>query len=346
MGRANAPILVLRDGALRGTPNAFDIVPRWLQANFAPYADDLRIVEVPHDIDDWSGVRLMVPWLLDPVQLWSPEVYEHVLRLQRECDGRGIPVINRVDRLPLAGKFQGAQALARCGLRTPRMHRVQDLPAFLRDFGGLGFPLLLRENWGHQGLMLRIETAQDLRTADLRRIRNPVAIEIVDVRSPQDGLHRLYRYLACGPMGISLHLQRSTGWVTRGRNADRSAAAVEEEARYIGAADPNHARFQAARRELGLQVLAFDYAYDLQGQVVVWEVNPYTRIRFPPAGGADLAVAAHQSAAAHRAVAALVICYRVSAGLPVRRDLLRLLGYARQDLELRQENTTSAGAPG
>ena len=50
--------------------------------------------------------------------LWSPEVYAHVLRLQRECDGRGIPVINRVDRLSLAGKFQGAQALARCGLRT------------------------------------------------------------------------------------------------------------------------------------------------------------------------------------------------------------------------------------
>ena len=122
---ATAPILVLRDGELRRSNNAFDVVPRWLRANEPGYADDLRIVEVPHKVDDWTGVRLLVPWLLDPVQSWSRKVYEQVRQLQAECDARGIPVINRVERLPLAGKFQAAQAMARCGLRTPRMRRAE-----------------------------------------------------------------------------------------------------------------------------------------------------------------------------------------------------------------------------
>jgi hypothetical protein len=56
--------------------------------------------------------RLLVPWLQDPVQLWSPAAYRRACRLAEECDRRGIPVTNPVDRLTNATKSTFARLSA------------------------------------------------------------------------------------------------------------------------------------------------------------------------------------------------------------------------------------------
>lgn len=335
MTAITAPMLVLRDAQVRGGRNAFDGVHEWLRVNFLREAADWQVAELPARIDRWDGLRLMVPFVLDPVQLWSPEIYQHLLALQQTCDAHRIPVINRVDRLERAGKLQAARAVAAAGLRAPRMVRIEDAEAFMRDRGGLPLPFMLRENWGHGGAMRRIERDRDLTVDLIRTLANPVAVEIVDVRSPADGLYRAYRYLACGPLGVSVHLHRSANWVTRGSDADASEPSLDEHRRYIEGPDPHHDQFQTVARLLGLDVLAFDYGYDLEGRVVVWEVNPYTRIRFPRAGQLGAPTAAH------RAAAALVTCCRARAGLPVSRDMLRLLGYAGRGLSIRPAVTAT-----
>src|SRR5688572_22611838 len=85
------------------------------------YPEQRRLFElnlVPCRVVHWGRYRLHLPWLQDPVQEWSPEAYTHAMRLQHECDARGVPVVNRVDRLAHATKFKAAELLKAVGLRT------------------------------------------------------------------------------------------------------------------------------------------------------------------------------------------------------------------------------------
>ncbi len=322
MDQSNPAILVLRDAVVRNGNNSFDIIRNWVATAFPDFSPDFRVLELPGTIDEWDGIRVLVNWTLDPVKLWSDAVYEQISRLQQDCDGRGIPVINRVDRQINAGKFQAAQAVTTIGLRTPRSVLIKNHAEFLQDYSGVKFPLMVRENWGHQGKILRVERPEEISEENLKGFANPVAIEIIDVRNPDDGWYRMRRYLASGPMGISLFSKRAQDWVVRDNVADTSTDAEEEHLRYTGQEDPNHEKFQSIARLLGLDVLAFDYSLDQDGEVVVWEVNPYTRLRFVPEESLS------RITPAQRGAAAMVSLCRMRAGLPVNSRMLRYLGYA------------------
>ena len=133
----------------------YDEVLDWARANAPQCLEHLDIRDPPLGAVDWSSVRLLVPWLQDPVQAWSTPLYDYMNSMAAHCDSLGIPVVNRVERLALAGKTAGAQAIAAAGLRTPRTVRITDPAAFRRDFAGLAFPLFVREDWGHGWPMTR-----------------------------------------------------------------------------------------------------------------------------------------------------------------------------------------------
>jgi hypothetical protein len=77
----------------------FEIILRWLETNLPHLASRFEVRDLPVRIKDWSRYALHVAWLQDPVQHWSPKTYDRALELLRQCDERGIPVVNRVDRL-------------------------------------------------------------------------------------------------------------------------------------------------------------------------------------------------------------------------------------------------------
>lgn len=327
MRDSTAPIVVLRDAQIRSGYNSFDAVLSWTASVFPNFHQDFRVLELPDTVTDWRGIRLLLNWTLDPVRLWSNQAYQQILALQEACDQRGIPVINRVERQELAGKFQAAQLIARAGLRTPRMVPVLNASQFLDDFSGLRFPFMLRENWGHQGEMVRVNSKADIKESVLKEFINPVAIEIIDVRNPQDGWYRMRRYLSCGAFGVSLFTLRARDWIVRDGNADRSADAQAEFSDYAEQEDSHHEKFQAVARMLGMDILAFDYALDHEGQPVVWEVNPYTRLRFASQESAT------RITPAQRAAAAMVSLCRMRAGLPVNEKMLKYLGYAADQVQ-------------
>ncbi|HUG93332.1 MAG TPA: hypothetical protein VML55_21005 [Planctomycetaceae bacterium] len=74
---------------------------------------------------------------------------------------------------------------------------------------------------------------------------------------------------------MPLHLHVSADWQTRGTNCVYTEELCQEELAYLGGPDPNHARLQRARQALGLDFVAFDYSYDHEGRLVVWEANPF-----------------------------------------------------------------------
>lgn len=142
--------------------------------------------------------------------------------------------------------------------------------------GGLEVPMLVRRRWGHEAEMRLLETESAFETWWTKARVDPqswVAGEYIDVRSP-DGSYRKYRYFMAGSRGCPRHLITSPHWEVRPKDRIRTAATREEELAYVTTSCPHHALFDAARRALEFEIAAFDYSYDANGALIVWEVNP------------------------------------------------------------------------
>lgn len=296
----------------------YSIILSWVDEH-APELSSLFLVEDLTRWPRWDEVVMHTAWLQDPVQQWSMQAYHRAASMEVSCDLVGIPVINRVTRLLNATKFEGARIMASVGVRVARTARIASAEEFRKDLGGLRAPLFVREEWGHSRRMVRADSADEARKIDLAQFKRPLAIEVVDVRS-EDGLFRKYRYFAAGDEGVSHHVQVSADWATRGEGRiDTERTRADEEA-YVLAPDPNHALFQRARRALGLEFLAFDYGYDREGKMVVWEANPFPLLHFPPSRRS------YRMYATHRTIQAILRMYLTAAAIPVPEVLRAEVG--------------------
>ena len=300
----------------------YDVFLTWVDVNFPELSPLFDLHDLPGNIRDWSHYALHIPWLQDPVQQWSMKAYEEANLLAAKCDELEIPIINRVDRLINTTKLLGSALIASTGIRTPRMARIWNHTEFRETLLGLNPPLFVREDWGHTGEMRRADTHDDARKIPLEDFTNPVAVELIDVRDPRDGLYRKYRYIAAGDQGVSHHLAVSWEWGTRGTNRVVTEATRDEELSYISRQDPNHLALQRAGKVLGLDFVAFDYGHDHDGTVVVWEANPFPHIRFSRPGRLS-----YRNAAIHRTMLAILKMYLQYASLPVPPRLDQLLAY-------------------
>jgi hypothetical protein len=185
---------------------------------------------------------------------------------------------------------------------------------------GIPLPLIVREDWGHQGHPIKIHSDKELRALPLERLRRPVAVEFIDVRGG-DELYRKYRYVVAGDVGIpqSLHVSRS--WCVRGspRKSIYTEELREEEIAYLNRAEPHHEHFVAARAALGLDFVAFDYSIDTRGEIVVWEANPFPYMHF--LGGRR----SYRAPATERTLAAMTRLYLERGVGDVPEDLNRFL---------------------
>jgi len=275
---ADRRFLVIRHP--RKKPNFYDVLLNWLEERHPDLRTRFELQRLPCHVRDWHSYVLCIPWLQDPVQAWSPTAYAQANRLAADCDARAIPIINRVDRLAAAGKAAGAALIASAGIRTARMARITDPALFRETRCGLDLPLFVREDWRHCGPVIRVDSEAEMSRVPLSQFRRPVAVEYIDVRSPSDGLFRKYRYLAAGEIGFPLSMHPSKHWFVKGSDTEFSASLRDEELDFLVQPDPNGARLQAARRALGLDFVAFDYSYDRNGQLIVWEANPFPAIHF------------------------------------------------------------------
>lgn len=261
-------------------PHFYDVLLKWLEANHPSVRARFELRQLNCSIRDWKRYVLHVPWLQDPVQAWSSTAYVQANRLAAECDARAVPIINRVDRISNAGKFEGAQRIASIGIRTARMARITDPELFRETCCGLEFPLFVREDWQHGGPIHRADSLAEVQRLPLRRYRRPIAVELIDVQDPRDGLYRKYRYVAAGDIGYPVSMHPCRSWYAKGSHTEFNESLRDEELAFFTQPDPNHQRLQAARRALGLDFVAFDYSYDRAGNLVVWEANPYPHIQF------------------------------------------------------------------
>jgi len=293
----------------------YSMLSRWVRVNLPHLSRWFCVRDLPLRVKDWSRYALHVAWLQDPVQRWSQNTYKQAARLAAQCDQRGIPVVNRVDRLINATKSRGAKLLREAGVQVARMAPIDNREQFQETLAGLQLPLFIREDWGHEWRIARIDTRDDLRHVAWEKFKRPLAVEIVDVRDPRDGLYRKYRYLAAGELGISHHLQVSHEWITRGNSRLMRPETRGEELEYISQRDPNHEILQRARRALGLEMVAFDYGYTPDGRMIVWEANPFPHLVFATRR------LTYKNPTMHRSLLAIVHLYFSAAGLPIPAEV-------------------------
>ena len=218
-----------------------------------------------------------------------------------------------------ATKSRGAELMNAAGIQTARMKPITDRREFAKDFLGLRLPLFVREDWGHSRRVARIDAPSDVENIRWWRFRRPLAVEIVDVRNPHDGLYRKYRYFAIGDLGICHHLQISQGWITRGDHRSFAPSAQREELEYISKPDPNHEALQRAHRALGLEYVAFDYGYTPDGKLIVWEANPFPHLAF------STKALTYRNPAIHRTMMGILHLYLTTARIPLPAELIDAL---------------------
>ena len=253
---------------------------RWIERHVPVLRARLEFTLLPCQVRDWSRYQLVAFWGGDTLMERAPWLYQDALAFSRQCQGRGVGVINPATHWSNATKSRAARLIAATGIRTAKMQVIDDVPKFLANRASLELPLLIREDQGHQRHSVLVSHEQQLSRIPWSRFQNPIAVEFIDTRSPVDSLYRKYRYIAVGDTGIAKHLMFDREWEVKIERVMTDQAKAEETA-FVNSPDPNHERFQLARQALGLDVVAFDYGYDLEGQLVVWEANPFPDLNYP-----------------------------------------------------------------
>ncbi len=208
----------------------------------------------------------------DPLRERFPALYGQVRALEEQCAIHGVPVVSPADSLSRSIKSVALPILRRLGVRT-----ATTVPVTSADDLGLALPFLVREDRVHSGDMVLVRNDAERAGVSVEGLDHPIAMEYIDVRS-SDGFYRKYRYVMVGDVGLPRHLIVSRSWLVRARDRVRTPAVLEEEVAYLQAEDPNRDILRRAQRALGFDVVAFDYSYDRDGRLVVWEPNPFANL--------------------------------------------------------------------
>ena len=172
-------------------------------------------------------------------------------------------------------------------------------------------------------------------------MQRPVAAEFIDVRDPRDGLYRKYRYIVAGPFAVPRHLIVSRTWEVRAAQRLRNRETRDEEIAYLEHPEPNHMLFHRIQQSLRLDLVAFDYSYDAQGQLVIWEANPYPGLDY--AKGPDVE---YTRAYVERSFAAVTAMHLDAGGLELPERIEQMLASCRPPTSRDSPGKSSGRATG
>lgn len=299
-------------------PHFYDAVLEWICRNAHELMPLFDLQTVPFDIPADHAYSLHVPWIQDPVQAYDLSAYEDSCRLADQCDIRGIPIINRVDRLANSGKVRGSELIREAGFRTPKMALIEDRAEFLKTFLGFRPPFFIRDDWNHRSMFYLIDSLDQARDIPWDQYQRPVVCEFIDTRFKDGRYHRRRCFIAgdiCIPQGILT----CENWKVKARGRISTIGTREEDLAYALAPEPFADRFHKAAANLGLQWLAYDYALDPDTlEPIVWEANPYPNIDSAK-GDRE-----YRRFIVDRIIAALLRLYLMTAGIEVPRKIERL----------------------
>jgi glutathione synthase/RimK-type ligase-like ATP-grasp enzyme len=183
--------------------------------------------------------------------------------------------VNPVAHLSNSIKSVASARLRAAGVPMPKVVPVSDARTLPE---GLSFPVIAREDRRHGGPMHLCRDERELANVPWHALHEPVVVEYRDVQSP-DGWFRKWRYLVAGESGAPRHLVISRRWVVKAQRRVQDEAVMREELAYTSQRqDPHQEILVRGAKALGLDVVAFDYARTRDGELVVFEPNPFATL--------------------------------------------------------------------
>ncbi len=316
---SNPPrILIARDRPLRS--HSYDVILYWIQREHPLLATIFDVCMLPSPPEDDSLYQALVFWLQDPTEFLEPEIYRHAIELAERIAKLGLPIVNRAERQRNLTKVETARRLRAANINTPQIADFASRDALVESAEQLGFPVVLRENIGHAGEFLLLNSPEEARQAALENYFQPVLSQFVNVQS-EDGRHRKFRCFVIGDRVLSNHLQISRTWLTRGLYRISDLATREEEIEYISSPDPQEALMLKVRDALDVEFLGIDYGVDREGKVAIWEANQFPHLHFSTRN------LSYRNFAIERTIAAMVLHYLILAGIDPPARLVRQASY-------------------
>ena len=304
-------------------PRMYETLLRWMEINFPEVRSCFYRRTWPVRLIDLENASIVIPWLQDPVPNWSIDVHAGLCSFADSAYAHDIPVFNHPASQLNAARRTTSELLSGLDIRVPKVMLIESEQDLLRIWNEFSGPVILRSHWGHGGTFLKLERGELPDWRFVSTLTNAAAIEYIDT-SDEQGLFTKFRYLAAGTRGISAHRITSVAWEVRGSNKLLHDKQLADEQHYMEYLDVNHKIFQKARVALGLDLVAFDYSYDREGRIVIWEGNPNPGISF----GSHAERLRYRHAAFHRCFAAMTCAYFDKAGLEAPKRLAALCDYS------------------
>ncbi len=304
-------VLIVRHGPGRG--RALEILPlieAHIAANRPAMRPRLRIFETGSPKPRLDGVGAILFLLGDPLKELYPVCYAEAAAIAEAGVARGIRLLNPPQSLSNSIKSRQAEIWRKAGLRCAAARVIRSSADLEPAMAALGLPMILRSDDKHAQEGVRIcKRVKHVDEAKLTLAFPAVALQLIDVRAkwravaPDSIMARYYhkkRSMVYGDTVINNHVffsstpivgrttstfledsKRARAWLRRfgvGRSRWHDTLAADYE--YNQSAPEAPETMLRAVAVLGLHVAAIDYASLPNGEVVLWEANPYAQL--PP----------------------------------------------------------------
>jgi hypothetical protein len=308
-------LLIVQHGHGRGRLHGFRRhLLRDLEASAPALARRIRVHETGGPAPDLGGIRAVVFWLADPLRELYPDCFGEAEAIAAGVRDRGGVVAN--DPVALSNTIKSRQAVIwrDAGIPCSTAEGFADLAGLHAALERAGLPAIVRTDLHHAQEDTHLcRTPADVRALPAGgRMYPGVVLPLVDTRSghererPGTIWARFWhkkRIFVFGDVVVPNHclfapnpvvgLQSSLFWRYRRRHGvlsplaafrrwDREALAVDRA--YAEAAPEHPGLFIRATRALGLDKVAIDYTTLADGNVILWEANPYFTLPVGPKG--------------------------------------------------------------
>ena len=273
--RSDLPTILILRHMLPSHRNFHGHFVNWVRENHPAAFERFRFARIPGLPVSLRNTAVLVPWLQDPLKERFPDWYCLAKQVEDRCAQRSIPIINPVDCLSGSIKSFALPLIRQTGARTAHIVRIPRPAEFDFEKAGLSLPFFIREDRIPGGPITFISEPDDLRKVAWNTFENPVAVEYIETRCA-DGNYRKYRYVFMGNAGVPRHLVIAKDWCVHAEARLLNPQTIEEEMNYTNLpSDLHHEILNNARKLLGMDMVAFDYSYDTEGRLVIWEPNPF-----------------------------------------------------------------------
>lgn len=299
-------ILVVTHGQSRGryVPTGAEFQSQ-LKRHAPSIAARLKVHQTGTPLPDLSHTELVLFWLGDPLKESYPSCYAEAVVIASEAELRNIPVINHPNALNNTSKSTQAAIWQEVGLPCQPIRTLRSAKDLKTGLKYTPYPCILRSNRDHAQNAIQILTCEDdAKDIAFDPVLTSAIIPLIDIRAKyraagESGLfarfHHKARAIVAGDKVIASHLFFSKSPIVCQKTSlfSREARPRRTTARRFGfrskmlkdmiAADMayfnqpvEHADIlKHSVKTLGLDVAAVDYSFLPNGEIMLWEANPY-----------------------------------------------------------------------